>query len=199
MLEINFNPFPDLITDRLILRRIADTDAEAFFVLRSDERVMQYINRPRAQTMADALDFIARVNRGIDENEGINWAICLKGHPTPIGVISFWRIIKEHYRAEVGYMLSPTHQGKGIMQEALTSILNYGFRVIGLHSVEAHVNPLNEASIKLLERNGFQREAYCRENFYCDGHFLDSAVYSLLAPQSDIPLHRQQKQRENNP
>lgn len=183
MLEIDFSQFPEIVTERLILRRIVDTDAEAFFVLRSDERVMQYIDRPRAQSIEDALDFITRVNKGIENNEGINWAICLKDVPAPVGVISFWRIIKEHYRAEVGYMLSPDFQGKGIMQEALVAILNYGFGKMGLHSVEANVNPANEASIKLLEKNGFQREAYFRENFYYNGRFLDSAIYCLLAPR----------------
>jgi ribosomal-protein-alanine N-acetyltransferase len=49
-----------------------------------------------------------------------------------------------------------------------------------LHSIEAIVNPDNKASIKLLERNSFTREAYFKENYFYDGKFLDSAVYSLL-------------------
>jgi ribosomal-protein-alanine N-acetyltransferase len=73
-------------------------------------------------------------------------------------------------------------QGKGIMQEALSAVLNYGFELLKLHSVEANVNPNNVSSIKLLERNGFVREAYFKENYYYNNQFLDTAIYSLLTP-----------------
>jgi ribosomal-protein-alanine N-acetyltransferase len=48
-----------------------------------------------------------------------------------------------------------------------------------LHSIEATVNPGNLASIKLLERCGFVREAYYREKYYNKGKFIDSAIYSF--------------------
>ncbi len=68
------------------------------------------------------------------------------------------------------------------MQEALTAVLEYGFRTIGLHSVEANVDKENLASIRLLERNNFTREAHFKENYYFNGRFIDSVIYSLLAP-----------------
>jgi ribosomal-protein-alanine N-acetyltransferase len=70
------------------------------------------------------------------------------------------------------------------MNEALTEVLKFGFQTIGLHSVEANVNPKNAASIKLLIKNGFNREAYFRENYYFNGQFLDSEIYSLINPES---------------
>jgi ribosomal-protein-alanine N-acetyltransferase len=100
-----------------------------------------------------------------------------------MGTIGFWRIQKEHYRAEIGYLLHPSWQGKGIMREALKAVLDYGFQAMKLHSVEAHVNPSNASSIGLLEKCGFVREAYYRENYFYNGQFMDSAVYSLLAPE----------------
>ncbi len=69
------------------------------------------------------------------------------------------------------------------MSEALKAVLDYGFNTMGLHSVEAIASPLNNASIKILERNGFVREAYFKENFLWEGQYLDSVVYSLLAPK----------------
>ena len=99
-----------------------------------------------------------------------------------IGTIGFWRITKEHYRAEIGYALHPDFHRKGITQEAMIEVLNYGFEMIRLHSVEANVNPNNEASKKLLEKNKFVQEAYFKENYFSNGQFLDSAIYSLLTP-----------------
>jgi len=75
-------------------------------------------------------------------------------------------------------------QRKGIMQEALIKILDHGFNIMRLHSVEANVNPNNLASIKFLEKNDFIREAYFKENYYFNGRFLDSAIYSLINPNS---------------
>ena len=66
------------------------------------------------------------------------------------------------------------------MQEAMAAVLGYGFSAIGLHSVEANVNPDNQASVRLLEKNGFVREAYFKENYYYNGVFKDSVIYSLL-------------------
>lgn len=67
------------------------------------------------------------------------------------------------------------------MQEALSAILAYGFTIMKLHSVEARVNPLNEPSIKLLERNNFIREGLFKEDYFYNGKFLDTAVYSIIS------------------
>ncbi|MEO6328855.1 MAG: GNAT family protein [Ginsengibacter sp.] len=106
-----------------------------------------------------------------------------KYHSTLIGTICFWNINKEHYRSEIGYALHPGYQGKGIMQQALIAVLDYGFKTMKLHSIEANVNPCNISSINLLERNNFIREGYFKENFCYDGKFSDSAIYSLIAPK----------------
>ena len=182
MLELNFNPFPLLTTERLVLRQMSIDDANEMFFLRSDEHVMKYIDRPRAKSVEDAVQFIQMINIGLANNEYINWAIALKNDPKLIGNICFWRIQKEHYRAEIGYVLHPAYHGKGIMQEAIMAVLDYGFKIMGIHSVEANVNPENITSIKTLERTGFVREAYFKENYYYDGKFLDSAIYSLIKP-----------------
>ena len=184
MLSLSFSPFPVLATARLLLNQITPADAPAIFELRSNKEVMKYIDRPLAQTLDDALALIKLVTGMLQSNEAITWGIFPKEQRTTLmGTIGFWRIQKEHYRAEIGYMLHPSLQGKGIMQEAMTTVLDYGFHTMNLHSVEANVNPSNEASIRLLEKMGFVREAYFKENYFYNGQFLDSAVYSLLAPR----------------
>ena len=182
MLEVNFDPFPIFSTERLRLRQLNENDTNDLFILRSDNRVMQFIDRPLAKSPDDALKLIQLITDFLKKNEGITWGIELKSDTRLIGTIGLWRIFKEHYRAEIGYLLHPAQQGKGIMQEAFTPILDYGFKTIKLHSIEATVNPENAASIKILERNNFEREAYFKENYFYNGNFLNSAVYSLLTP-----------------
>jgi|KBSSwiStaDraftv2_1062776.scaffolds.fasta_scaffold78908_4 ribosomal-protein-alanine N-acetyltransferase len=183
MLTVNFAPFPELSTERLVLRQVNESDAEKIFSLRSDERVMQFIDRPVAVTIADALQYIERINNSLNAAEGITWAITLKEDPSLIGTIGFWRIEKEHYRAEIGYLLNHSFHRKGIMQEAMIVVLAYGFKIIKLHSIMANVNPANLASIKLLERNNFTREGYFKESFFFNGRFLDTAIYSLVTTE----------------
>ncbi len=180
MLQVNFTPFPVLTTERLVLRRMGVEDAPEVFFQRSDPGILQYLDREPVKTLDEVMTFIALVDKGIDENDAINWAITLKGNPKLIGTICFWNINKNHYRGELGYVLHPKHQGQGIMGEAIRAVLQYGFDTMKLHSAEANVNPANSASIRVLERQGFVREAYFRENYYYRGKFIDSAIYSLI-------------------
>ncbi|TRX23226.1 GNAT family N-acetyltransferase [Flavobacterium franklandianum] len=180
MLDINFSPFQNLETERLLLRRLANEDVNEIFALRSDQEVMKYIPRPLAKTNEEALAHIAMINEKIDSNEGINWAIALKGNPRLIGIIGHYRIRPEHYRAEIGYMLLPDYHGNGIISEAIKEVVNYGFEVMKLHSIEAIIDPENFASERVLQKNGFLKEAHLKENEYYEGRFLDTVIYSIL-------------------
>jgi ribosomal-protein-alanine N-acetyltransferase len=97
-----------------------------------------------------------------------------------IGYFGFWRIDTHHCRGEIGYALHPNYWEKGYMKEAAFKLIEYGFSEIRLHSIEANVNPNNIPSIKLLEKIGFKKEAYFRENFLFNNEFVDSVIYSLL-------------------
>jgi ribosomal-protein-alanine N-acetyltransferase len=182
MLSLNFNPFPTLETNRLILRQITIDDAPELFFMRTDDRVMKYIERPRPKNIDDTITFINMIADLRNKNEIITWGITIKNEPKLIGTVVLMNFKKEHYRAEFGYALHPNYWQKGIMNEVTEAVLNYGFNVMNLHSVEANVNPDNVASRKLLEKNGFVQEAYFKENFYWEGKFLDSVIYSLLNP-----------------
>lgn len=168
-------------TARLVLRQPQPEDADALYALRSDPGVMRYFGRPLMKDREEARQFLELVNANFVNNEGLQWTICLSGDPRLIGTITIWKIDKVNHRAEIGYLLDPEYQGQGIMTEALKALIRHAFETLRLHSLEANVNPENEASINLLERNGFVREAYFRENFYFDGKFEDSAIYSLLS------------------
>lgn len=181
MLTVNFHPFPEIETDRLILRRPVVTDVEEVFFLRSDKGVMQFIDKEPCQSIDEAKEHIEKLQQMWLENEGIAWAITLNGEARMIGSIGIWRIERENYRAEIGYALNTAYHRQGIMQEAIAPVLSYAFETMKLHSLEAQVNPANQGSVRLLEKNGFLREGYFKENYHFKGRFLDTAVYSLLA------------------
>lgn len=142
---------------------------------------MKYVDRPIATERKDVETMYESVCKGITENTMIAWQIERKNDHSPCGQIGFYRNDKENHRGEVGYMIAPSCAGKGICSEALTAVLDYGFNEIKFHSIEGNVNPGNSTSIHILEKHGFLKEAFFKENFYFNGKFLDTAIYSLLA------------------
>jgi ribosomal-protein-alanine N-acetyltransferase len=181
MLALNFTPFPELKTGRLLLRKLESIDANEMFFLRSNENVLRYIGREPAKTIEEAEEFINKINKAVDENESILWGITFLNEPsTVIGTICLWNFKKEHYRGEIGYLLHPDHWRKGIMKEAINAVVDYGFTVLGLHSMEALLDSKNIGSSSVLESTGFTKEGHVKENFYFNGEFRDTAIYSKL-------------------
>ncbi|GAA3924682.1 GNAT family N-acetyltransferase [Hymenobacter algoricola] len=180
MLTFPFEPFPTLTTARLTLRQLQPADAPDLLVLRADPAVMQFIPRPLAQSVAEVEEHIALVNARTAQGKSVNWALARRDTNQVVGTIGYVDLLPEHFRAEVGYLLHPACQGQGLMQEALAAVLDYGFEQLHLHSVAAIIDPLNEASARLLERNGFVQEGHFRENEFYNGRFLDAVHYSLL-------------------
>jgi [ribosomal protein S5]-alanine N-acetyltransferase len=167
--KINFTPFPNLTTERLILRQLAIADENELFAIRSDESVAKYLDRPIAKSIEETRQFIVRINNSISRNESIYWAITFNNDSKLIGSICLWNISEDQLTAEAGFELLPVYQGKGIMQEALPVILKYGFENMKLRSIEGEVDPGNLRSIKLMVKNGF---VYNRK-------LKDTVVYSL--------------------
>lgn len=182
MLTFQFTPFPELRTARLHLRALRETDAPALLPLRSEPEVMRYLDREPDASEEDSLTVIRSVAADAAAGTGITWAIVHPETDQLLGTIGFWRTVPAHHRAEVGYVLHPGQWRQGLMGEALAAVLQYGFQTLQLHSVEANVNPSNTASIQLLEKHGFVREALFHEDYYFRGRFLNSAIYSLLTP-----------------
>lgn len=97
MLEFNFSPFPVLETDRLMLRKITEDDAENIFLLRTNEDAMKFIHKPKLKSLEEAKELITLLNKP----ERIQWGISLKDEGKIIGIAGFHRIENMHYRAEI--------------------------------------------------------------------------------------------------
>jgi ribosomal-protein-alanine N-acetyltransferase len=180
MLQLNYTPFPILESERLVFRRLKESDAPEVFKLRSNPENMKYIPRPLLKNEEEALAMIHMMNAKIDENTDINWGVCLKNTDTIIGFMGFYRTQPEHYRTEIGYMVLPEYEGKGYVTEAVKTMLNYAFNSAGFNTVNAVIDPANSGSEKVLLKNGFRKEGYFLEDEYFDGKFWDSIHYGIL-------------------
>lgn len=156
-----------LSTERLTLRKPGLDDAREIFNLRSNEEVNRYIDRAPAIMIEDATEFLKKIVESVDSGESNYWAICLKESPELVGTICLFDFSPDRQVAEIGYELLPFYQHKGIMQEAISIVLHYGFHTLNLHTITAFPSADNKSSIALLVRNNFfiEDDGVERENF----------------------------------
>src|SRR5215203_7180330 len=109
MLELNYNTFPVLETQRLKLRALTMDDVPVLFEMHTNPLMNRYTDRSKLQTMEEAAEKMKIILNMVEKRDGIAWAIEVKESKKQIGDISFWRLIKEHYRAEIGYGLLPDY------------------------------------------------------------------------------------------
>ena len=147
--------FPELYTSRLHLRTLTTNDDEAIFALRSNEEVNRFIGREAAETLADAAQFIQDRLLDASTNQGVYWAIELKSTHKLIGTICYWNLNNDDNSAEIGYELLPDMQGKGLMHEAITAVIDWGFMHMNLNMITAFPLGEHDKSVSLLEKNKF--------------------------------------------
>ena len=139
-------------------------DAREIYLLRSDEKHNEFIDRPRATSLDDAKAFINKIEKLLSEGNSHFWVVSFKNGAELIGTLSLWNLDKEHNSAEIGYELLPAYYGKGIMTEALPAVLEFGFNTLKLSKIEAWTHESNIRSSALLLKFGFTRDAEAEKN-----------------------------------
>jgi ribosomal-protein-alanine N-acetyltransferase len=178
-----FDPFPTLYTERLELRRLGPDDVDVVFRLQSDPEVVKYFGRAPYRTRAEAEKRVADEIAAVEQGVSVRWGLAPREGGAIVGTAGFWRWDQGRHLAEIGYELAPEHWGRGLIVEALRAIVRYGFAELGLHRVEANLDPANVRSARALEKLGFVREGVLRQNWFYDGAYTDSAAYGLLASE----------------
>lgn len=135
---------------------------------------------PFPYTAADAQAFLARV---VPVDPPTSLAIEVDGEAAGgIGLQLQQDVLRR--TAEIGYWLGEAHWGRGIMTQAVVAMSAYGFEQFDLLRIEADVFARNPASMRVLEKAGFEREGWLRQRVTKDGETMDVAVYALLRSAS---------------
>jgi [ribosomal protein S5]-alanine N-acetyltransferase len=178
-MKLHCSPFPRLTTERLLLRQLAISDVDEIFFLRSDTIVNKHLGRPKATSIDDAKAFIEKIYSLVQNNQSLFWVICFAGESKLIGTICLWNFSEEENKAEIGYELLPSFHGKGIMQEAFSRVIEFGFKTLQLNSIEAWTTVQNENSTRILERNHFRRDMELESKMDRTMEGPDMIIYSL--------------------
>jgi RimJ/RimL family protein N-acetyltransferase len=178
---------PTLKTNRLSLRWIRAEDVDDFYAVYSNPQVMRYWSTPPLADKEAASKLISEIQRDVESREILKWGIALSDTDKLIGSVTLFHLDFTHRRAEIGYAQGRAYWGQGYMQEALKAVIGYAFTELKLHRIEADVDPRNDASVRTLERLGFQREGYLRERWQVSGEIQDAYFYGLLSHDWEKP------------
>ncbi len=163
-----------LETERLILKPINESHVEDILKIRSNEVLNRFVKRILPKNNYDALDFILTIKKRVQNNETFYFGITYKNQQNLLGTICLYRFSEDRTEAEVGYELLPDYHRKGIMSEALSAVLNFGFNELNLQEILAFTNKFNENSKRLLLKNNF-----VLQQGRTDEGFPDNLVFSL--------------------
>jgi len=170
----------ELNTKRLTLRPLTILDAEALYKYRSDSETNQYQGWI-PKSIDDAKSFISKIAKNIDEYDTwFQMAIIFKENGELIGDVGIHFFDVDKYQVEIGCTLSKKNHGKGYASEALKAIIEYLFFNLYKQRITCSIDPKNQASVKMVERLGFRKEAHFKQSIYMDGEWYDDLVYAIL-------------------
>jgi ribosomal-protein-alanine N-acetyltransferase len=184
---------PELSTERLTVR-LARPGMQAGMVRFLQDNFSGHLARwspPPAQaffTEAFWAERLALCEEELQADRSARFVLQEKGpeHGAIIGTCNYTNIVRGAFHAcHLGYQIARTHEGKGLMAEALRATNGFMFDVMRLHRIMANYRPDNARSGKLLDRLGFVREGIARDYLFIDGAWCDHVLTSLVNPAFD--------------
>lgn len=165
----------------MLLRPVQASDVPALFDYRSDAATNQYQGWI-PNSIEETQDFVQnRVSPIINQPDTWFQLVILEQSSNRlIGDVGIHFIDEESQQVEIGCTLRKDSHGKGYATEALKMTISYLFDELAKHRIVTSIDPQNVASIALVERLGFRKEAHFRESIYLNGQWVDDVVYALL-------------------
>ena len=170
---------PTLRGDGFELRHLRASDLPALKSIFGHPDVARFMGIPQMKSLEDARELLDHIRTSAADGDLFQWGLALPdGHVA--GTCTLAHIDRENERAEIGFALHPDHWGRGLMTRVVPLVIDHAFDQMGLHRIEADVDPRNVPSLHLLERLGFVREGYLRERHIVGGERQDTVFFGLL-------------------
>ena len=150
-----------LETERLVLRRLATSDAAFILELLNEPSFLRYVGDKGVRTLDDARIYVENTPLASYQKHGFGMYLTSLKDGTPIGICG---LVKRDtlLDVDVGFAFLPEYWSQGYAFESATAVLGHAKEDFGLTRIVAIVNPDNQRSIKLLERLGLMFERAVR-------------------------------------
>ncbi|MGB7337367.1 MAG: GNAT family N-acetyltransferase [Phototrophicaceae bacterium] len=175
----DFTHFPTLDTERLQLREIQPDDVNALLKLFGNREVVQFIEMQPIKSIEQANEWLRWMGGVFAAKDGLRWGITLKDG-TFIGSAGLHRWNREGHFAEIGCDIAHPYWGHGYGQEAMRTLLNFGWDYMNLNRIEATVVKGNNRSVHVMKKIGFKHEGTMRQRLLKGGKYYDIHTFGIL-------------------
>lgn len=169
--------------DRVTLREFRPEDVDDVHAIIGDDRVTEWLSfdsRDRAAARA----MLSGVAQRRLEQPRTEFYLAVTPGPGDDRCVGFVRLAFDGVRAgKLGYAIAYDWWGRGIATDAARTVIDYGFRELGLHRISAAIGPDNHPSIALVDHIGMTREGVIRDHVFTNGAWRDSVLFSVLADE----------------
>ena len=174
------------IGEDIYIRPLQLSDAEAKLKLELDNReffqAYSPIHEESFYTLEVQRQLIEEGENKWKEDSRYSFGIFLKETDELIGHISLSHIARGPVQScLLGYSLDQQQNGKGYMTEAVKLAVDFAFRELKFHRIEAGVMPRNKGSLRVLEKAGFHKEGIAVENVMINGKWEDHQMMAIIA------------------
>jgi RimJ/RimL family protein N-acetyltransferase len=174
---------PSLETPHLILRKLDANDLKD---------IIAWNDFPAGQTAeGEARKILAYSFREYRERGIGPWGIQLRATRALVGNCGFPHIIFKDFCGEMNCYIAPQHRGQGLATEALTALLKYGFREIGLTRIQGRCALDNLKSERVMLRIGMRFEGLVDETLTSSGSSSERKLYAILETDFDLASARE--------
>lgn len=179
-----FSPSPPdlpIRTERLLLRRARAEDWQVMHRAWADPDYVRYL-LTGVQSAAETEQMLRR-RAEPDEGPHRRLSLVIEHEGEPVGDVMVMLQGTGLQQAEIGWMVHPGHEGRGLATEASRAAMALAFEHYGVWRVVAYLDALNERSAAMAERLGMRREAHRIGDYWSKGRWTDTLEYALLAPE----------------
>ncbi|MDT9682679.1 GNAT family protein [Streptomyces sp. TRM76323] len=178
-------PRPPYLTEgpRVGLRPFRYEDADEFT---ARARESEDLHRPWLFPPATSAAYTAYARALIEDPARCGYLVCERDGGGIAGFVNINNIVRASFQCgALGYGAFAHAAGRGLMSEALALVLHHAFGPLGLHRLEANVQPGNASSLALVRRAGFRKEGYSPAMLHVDGAWRDHERWAITA---EMPL-----------
>ena len=175
-----FSNTPNLTTERFILRPMSLDDTDDMYEYAKNADVTKYLTWSPHPDKTYTFEYLAYIQTRYKAGEFYDWSIVCKDSGKMIGTCGFTRFDYKNDLAEIGYVINPRYQGQGVATEVVSRIITFGFENLMLNRIEARFIEGNNASRRVMEKNGMNFEGILRGSALIKGDYKNIGVCSIL-------------------
>ncbi|MBI4955609.1 MAG: GNAT family N-acetyltransferase [Myxococcales bacterium] len=170
-------------SQRLLLHPLDVSDAHDLWVVVDASRAwlqpwLPWV--PYQQSAETAVRFAEASALDWDQGRAARFTIRERGSGRMLGIVGLESIVELHRACEIGYWLRRDAAGRGYMTEAARACVDFAFHRLRAHRMRVAASTQNHPSLAVIARLGFHFEGIARHAEWCDGRWLDHAVFALL-------------------